>query len=231
MADDLAGWLSSIENLRARVDRDPALAERLAALKHYQQRRMERTYGDLLSSSRYRCAAQFFLVDLYGPLDFRQRDREFARIAPRIKALFPPRVGEAVDRLARLHALTEELDVAMASQLKSSCVRAEDYIEAWQRVGRSDDRWLQLALVLEIGGTLDVLTRQRWLAKSLRLMRGPARAAGLAQLQSFLERGLQSFGSMAGAKEFLSEIERRESSLMTQLFSSPDAARAELPAP
>ena len=55
---------------------------------------------------------------------------------------------------------------------------------------------------------------------SLRLMRGPARVAGLGELQRFLEAGFDTFKSMGGAKEFLSLIETRENRLSSALFGA-----------
>jgi hypothetical protein len=51
-------------------------------------------------------------------------------------------------------------------------------------------------------------------------MRGPARAAGLGSLQTFLERGFDTFGAMNGASEFLTLIEQRERALMQALFDT-----------
>jgi hypothetical protein len=63
------------------------------------------------------------------------------------------------------------------------------------------------------------------LRHSLRLMRGPARAAGLGALQSFLEAGFDTFRGMRGAEEFLSLIGQRERALAAALFaSSPEEA-------
>ena len=62
---------------------------------------------------------------------------------------------------------------------------------------------------------------------SLRLMRGPARAAGLGELQGFLESGFEAFRAMHGAQEFLGRVEAREQRLNQALF---DADRGTDPA-
>jgi hypothetical protein len=58
----------------------------------------------------------------------------------------------------------------------------------------------------------------------LRMMRGPASAAGLGALQRFLESGFDTFRAMAkrpgGAEGFLEIIEARESALMALLFDA-----------
>ena len=49
-------------------------------------------------------------------------------------------------------------------------------------------------------------------------MRGPARSAGLASLQRFLERGFDAFRAMNGAAQFLATIGARERALAAALF-------------
>jgi ABC-type protease/lipase transport system fused ATPase/permease subunit len=51
-------------------------------------------------------------------------------------------------------------------------------------------------------------------------MRGPAKAAGLAELQRFLESGFDTFKAMGGAREFLSNIGTRERGLARALFEA-----------
>ena len=60
-----------------RRERLPSLATKVRAIKAYQQRRFAHTYADMLASARYGGAARFFLEELYGPGDFRNRDRQF----------------------------------------------------------------------------------------------------------------------------------------------------------
>lgn len=228
MKGEILGWLKTVEDEHARRERDPALREKVQALKRYQQRRLAWTYRDLLASARYQHAARFFLVDLYGPVDFRRRDQEFARIVPKIEALFPSQVIATVRQLARLHALSEELDSSMAAEVDALPIGPSVYAQAWRRVGRPDDRRTQLALVIDVGSALERMTRHGWLVSSLKWMRGPARAAGLSELQSFLERGLESFRSMHGAKEFLAIVEAREGELMSALFQSMPSVLTDL---
>jgi hypothetical protein len=53
----------------------------------------------------------------------------------------------------------------------------------------------------------------------LKLMRRPARMAGLADLQDFLERGFTAFRAMQGADEFLAVVKERETRILNRLFS------------
>jgi hypothetical protein len=213
--------LETVAGERARRQKDLELAARVVALKTYQQRRFAKTYSDLLVSIRYGRASRFFLEDLYGPRDFADRDAQFARVIPALVRLFPKEIVATVRSLAQLHALSEQLDTATAAQLDSPELTALAYAKAWQAAGREQDRTQQIALTLSVGQSLDRLTRNPLLRHTLRMMRGPARSSGLAELQRFLETGFDAFKAMDGAREFLATIEQRELHLAKVLFESP----------
>jgi hypothetical protein len=203
----------------------PGLVEAVAAVKQYQQARFARTHADLLADRRFGPAANFFLEELYGPRDFTQRDAQFKRIVPALVRVFPEDIVTTVEALAAVHALSEGLDTSMARHLGSAPPGRERYVRAWQATGAAEARARQLELVMIVGRALDRHTRSRLLRASLKAMRAPARTAGLAALQSFLESGFEAFAAMGGAKEFLATIERRESALASRLFD-PDAPAA-----
>ena len=231
MSERILQHLALVDHERALREADPDLHRVVQALKRYQQRRFEGTYADLLASDRYRPAARFFLDELYGPAEFKDRDEQFARIVPKIDRLFPSEVNEVVLDLARLHALSEQFDTQMARCLREVPLNRPNYLQAWQQVGRQDDRRSQLDLVLGIGRALDHLTQHAWLVTALRLMRTPARAAGLGALQAFLESGMASFRAMRGAADFLRTVQQREGLLLNALFSGAGPALEELPDP
>lgn len=217
--DEVLSCLEIVEGERRSREADAQLMARVLAIKGFQQRRFKLTYQDLLASPRFGAAARFFLDDLYGPQDFRQRDQQFARIVPRIESVFPAVLNQTVLDLARLHALSERLDSDMARCIADERVDADSYLSAWLCVGRSQDRERQLELVMAIGHSLEQLTRHAWLVVGLKMMRGPARAAGLMDLQRFLEEGFSSFRSMDRAAEFLAIIDERERKVMNALFA------------
>ncbi len=228
MSTEIAQQLAIVDAERRRRAADPQLLERVTALKAYQQRRFAHTYADLLQSARYGAAARFFLDELYGPTDFTRRDAQFGRVAPAVARLFPEQIAETVDILAGLHALSEILDSAMAAELAEPRVAASDYVRAWRRVGRADDRERQIALTLRIASQLDRVTRLPLLRNALRVMRMPARAAGFGELQRMLETGFDTFRAMHGAGDFIATIAKRERALAADLFApeSDDAAAA-----
>jgi hypothetical protein len=223
-AAGIATHLRVVDAERQRRSDVPGLPARVTALKAFQQRRFSHTYADLLESARYGAAARYFLAELYGPGDFTARDAQFARVAPSIVRVFPDQVAETVAILAELHALSETLDTATALNLPSGPVAAIDYVRAWQRTGRASDREHQIVLTLRIAAQLDRITRMPMLRRALRLMRTPARAAGLSELQRSLETGFDVFRAMKGAQEFITVIEARERALADALFAAGPSA-------
>jgi hypothetical protein len=217
-AQDILAHLHVVATERHRRAASAGLSQRVLALKAYQQRRFSLTYADLLATPRYSAVARFFLDELYGPHDFTERDAQLARVVPTLVRLFPDQIVGAVRGLAELHALSEQLDSRMAAQLPSTEIDAAAYLRAWQCCAAVPQREQQIALTLALGQTLDRLTRNPMLRQSLRLMRGPARAAGLGHLQGFLETGFDTFKAMGGADEFLAIVAQRERALAAMLF-------------
>ena len=196
-------------------------------LKEWQAARLARTYADLLASPRYRPAAAFFLSDLYGPKDFRTRDEELARVVPIMVHVLPARALLTLLEAVKMDTLSESLDSAMVHALralgKNRAIDWAAYVAAYRACGRRKDRELQIALCDKIGKTLDRLTRLPLIRISLRLMSGPAHLSGLGALHTFLQDGFDAFSFMKGADEFLAIVTERETALMQELFTNPDA--------
>ena len=226
IANRILQSLSAVEVERRRRAAVPGLAAAVEALKAYQQARFARTHARLLAHPRYGRAANFFLNELYGPQDFTQRDAQFSRIVPALVRLFPADTVATVESLAAVHALSERLDTAMAIHLEGAAPVRANYVRAWQATGEAASRARQIELVMSVGEALDRHTRSFVLRTSLKAMRGPARAAGMASLQAFLESGFEAFGAMRGAQEFLATIHERETALVRRLFEPRAVADA-----
>lgn len=214
----MAERLNRVRMLRGERNADPSLRARVEAIKRYQHRRFTHDYSALLSEPRYSQAANFFLGELYGPVDFTDRDAEFERVLPWMARLLPESLMRTVDDLIELHALTEELDQRMATELPTGDVDDQLYRAAWRVVGRRLDRERQLALLLAVGRALDRHARNKAVTATLRIMRRPAQAAGLGRLQALLEAGMAALARMDGAQAFLRTIEANEQKAMDILF-------------
>ncbi|MBV6474780.1 MAG: hypothetical protein MOGDAGHF_00268 [Rhodocyclaceae bacterium] len=219
---ELRRHLAAAKALRAGANADPRMAQDRLRLRGWQADRLAATYRDLLDSERYRAAARFFLTDLYGPKDFSERDHEVERILPTMSATLPAAGIRTIALAIEVDALSEELDAAMVAELRRARAMAKitgkAYAEAYRRCGRRDHRELQLRLIGEIGEALAALVRKPLVHAALRLMRGPAKLAGLAELHAFLEDGYNAFHKMDDPEEFLETIATREAVILRQLF-------------
>ncbi|MBI2769354.1 MAG: hypothetical protein HYX47_07020 [Burkholderiales bacterium] len=226
-AQKIRNAVARVSLLRHAGDREPALSEAVVQVKRLQAKRFSGTYADLMRGGPYAAAARFFLDELYSDKDYAQRNAQFARIAGAIERFFPAQVVQTAVALAELHAMTEELDHAMGMAwlaVDPAQSPAGRYVAAWRATGRRAEREGQLKVVLEIGEQMARLTRTPGLRMMLRMMRGPASAAGLGSLQRFLETGFDTFAAMAGgrqgAAQFLGTISARESALLQSLFDA-----------
>ena len=200
----------------------------LAPLRAWQAARLRGTFGDFLDDPRTRPAATFFLTDLYGDRDFSGRDRDDARIMPLMSRLLPESLlGAAADAI-ELAVLSHAFDLRMAEALAKrprpdAPITLADYARAYRETGRPRLRRRQIDLIDRVGRMLDAAVHRHGVFRLLRASRLPARAAGLSELQGFLERGFAAFAELGGADDFLDAIVARERESSRRLFDgAPD---------
>jgi hypothetical protein len=208
------------------ADEDRARA--LGRLATWQASRMAATYADLAAQPRYADAIAFFRSDLYGEGDFAQRDADLARVVPIMTRLLPARLITTIAKATELNALSQELDQALIAQLPNADgFTVAEYCAAFRQPSERAAREHQISLIGEVGAGLDLYVRRPFIESALSMMRTPARMAGLAALQDFLERGVSAFRTMRGAQEFLATIDRRERAILAAIFDGDDAPFAE----
>jgi len=216
--DNLERLLAQKKAIEGEIAATPAYARGLQDLRVWQAGRLAQTYADLRREPRYSAAVEFFLRDLYGPQDMSRRDRDLSRALSYFKRVLPVAALEVLELAVTLDVLSAELDQAMAEQLANGPLTDAAYAEAYCRVGRASERRRQIKLLIGIGEGLERIVRNRWIGAALLAARVPARAAGLGELQGFLERGFAAFRKMKGAQPLLKVIRARETQLMDELF-------------
>jgi hypothetical protein len=220
VAERLETNLRALRALRGEGTRAPP---RLAELKRWQSQRLTATYADYAAQPRYRAATGFFIDDLYGAKDFSSRDQAMLRILPVMTRLLPASAVETAAFAIELEALSEDLDHRLAAALPAGAITEETYGEAYRKSATRAQRERQVELIDAVGHRLDDVVKRPMLGRTLALMRRPARMAGLSDLQDFLERGFGAFRDMKGADEFLDVVKRRETRILSRLFSGAAA--------
>lgn len=222
LAVQLRHAVLAASSLRQQAATGTQAAAARARLRSWQAGRLAATHADSLADPRLAPAARFFLSDLYGPKDFSARDAEMERILPALARLLPLPGLRTVVLAVELDAISEELDAAMVDALARAAkesIDAESYAAAYRRVGQPEKRARQIDLAAQIGEALDRLPKNALAHVTIRLLRKPAKAAGLSALHEFLERGIDAFRHMGDASEFLDRVTHRERSIMQQLFA------------
>ncbi|HSG87896.1 MAG TPA: hypothetical protein VLA56_01700 [Pseudomonadales bacterium] len=213
--------------LQAAQDANPQRAASLRALQDWQNSRLMATHADLAADPRYAPGIQFFVNDLYAPRDFSGRDADIERAYPYMVRALPRAVLDTAADAAWLYVLSRRLDDGMVTALFETLgvteIDAAAYAEAYRICDAHAERTEQIEIVSILADRLDRYVRSPLVLGVLRMARGPARMAGLSDLQDFLERGTRAFHHMGGASHFVSTITDREKRLLDRIFAAHPA--------
>lgn len=223
------------KRLQEMLGKNHDLAEKIAshgfplpefdALQCWQQNRLATTYADLIRQQAYRPAVTFFLTELYGGLDFRERDQDMHKVMPVMKRFLPDKVLYIMSEAFELQAISLEFDMEMAFRMESQGLRdldMEAYCDVYRACSDKPGRERQILLIRKLGYDLDRLQGKPLVNTLVRLLRGPAHAAGFGALQEFLETGLDSFRAMDDVACFNETIYEREWDSMERLFAGEE---------
>jgi len=205
-------------------EQDFPLAE-FQQLQSWQQARLARTFDDLIQQRAYRPAVTFFLTEIYGGLDFQQRDQDMSRVMPVMKRFLPDKVLYIMSEAFELQGVSLEFDMQMAGYMAQEQIQALDmdrYCEVYRAASERQGRERQIILIRKLGYDLDRLVKKPFVNPLVRLLRGPAHAAGFGKLQEFLETGLGSFRELKDVTYFNETIYEREWDSMKKMFAGEE---------
>ena len=178
-------------------------------LQAWQQQRLGCTFADLNEREHYRPAIDFFLSEVYGGLDFRERDQDMGQVMPVMIRFLPDRALVTLSEAFELQAISLEFDERMARFMEERRIEVLDmdnYGEVYRECSDREGRERQILLIHKLGYDLDKLVQKSWINYLVRMLRGPAIAAGFGRLQGFLESGLESFRALNDATWFVDTI-------------------------
>lgn len=196
----------------------------LPEIRRWQAARLAASFEGFMQDPKRRPAAEFFLTDLYGDRDFSRRDADIARVAPMMLRLMPQSLVETLVDAIELGALSHAFDLRLAEALQRLAPRRTTlddalYARAYREVGMPRLRAHQIDLIQVAGYGLGHALRTRGVSTLLGMLRGPARAAGFGELQSFLERGFGAYARLDDVADFIADIERSEREVSRRLFA------------
>jgi len=208
-----------------RVQEDSFPLGHFDRLQQWQRARIARSFEDLAEQEGYRPAVHFFLSELYGGLDFRQRDQDMGKVMPVMIRFLPDRTLGTMSEAFELQAISLEFDMLMAAEMarrRLSGLDMQSYCEVYRAANDRPGRERQILLIRKLGYDLDKVVQWPLVNYLVRLLRGPAHAAGFGALQEFLETGLASFRALEDPAWFVETIYHREWAAMEKMFSGAD---------
>jgi hypothetical protein len=226
-AERLQEMLARNHVIAARVqEADFPLAE-FDLLQQWQRARLSRSFADFARQEGYRRAVHFFLSELYGGLDFRERDQDMGKVMPVMIRFLPDHTLATMSEAFELQAISLEYDMDMARYMAQrgpgrqdmGSLDMERYCEVCRACSDQAGRERQIVLIRKLGYDLDALVRLPLVNSLVRLLRGPAHLAGFGRLQQFLEEGLAAFRALPDAGFFIETIFQRETDAMQKLFA------------
>ena len=215
--------LAESHKLATRLDEPGFPLAELEHVQSWQRERLARTYEEIIFQERYRAAGNFFLDELYGDLNFRERDQEVERVLPIMVRMLRDDMILVLAEAFELQSLSLQFDMEMTRQFQKSGwdqLNKQRYGEIYRACGRVKARENQIELIRRLGLALNELVHHRLVLWLIRTVRGPARAAGFGLLQSFLENGLNAFRRMGDGTGFIETVWQREGDVMRRLFDA-----------
>jgi hypothetical protein len=218
--------LTDSHNLASRLDEPGFPLVELELIQTWQRKRLAKSYRELISQERYRAAGDFFLDEIYGGLNFRERDQEMERVLPVMVRMLRDDMILVLAEAFELQSMSLNFDMDMTMLFLDSGwdkLNTARYGELYRAIGRAPERKKQIELIGRLGLELNELVHHRLVLWLIRTLRGPARAAGFGLLQSFLENGLNAFRMMGDGTEFVETIWHEEREVMQRLFDADES--------
>lgn len=193
-------------------------------LKEFQIKRLQETHQDLYLNKGTKKATEFFLNELYGFKDLRNRDIECEKLIPILVNTFPEQTLKLLTEAFELDSLTENLETKMAEELipiLNEGIKIEDvYWKMYVLHSTRKERLEQLNLVKNIGVELCEVVKIPFIEQLLFSMRFPSKLLKVGEIHNFLENGFKTFKYTENPINFVNTIYERELKILEYNFSS-----------
>ena len=181
-------------------------------------------YEDLRATDNYAAAVDFVVSDLTG-LNISGRDHDIARIAPVMSRMLPKKALQTIASAMELNARILEINLSICRALfqdrpLDAEILESDYRLACRSASSLDECLGLVQLIEDVGRSLDHVIRIPMIGVTLKAMRVPARLAGFAALQVFLEKGYTTFVALENVDQFLDDITLRMTEVFTEIFTA-----------
>lgn len=208
---------------------NPLLAKRLAALQHWQKKRMQHTHRALFAVPNHQLITQYFLTRLYGGDDFEVLVGQFERVinaAKKFERLVPSSTIHTGCEAIELGVLAVELDLQLAQLMTSDFVlnefgdiEDEFVLNLYQQANQTEARYHQLNLLDKLGSNLDRYVRSFMIQSTFKISKSAAQRHHFDPLYSFLSEGFAAMKPLKSAEVFVGIFTQHERELIDRIQS------------
>jgi hypothetical protein len=189
----------------------------IKAVQSWQCKRLLASHQHMYQQKRFRPAVEFFVNELYGPNDFSQRDKDIARVVPKMSTFLPQKALQSLASALHLNTLSFELDFELAKRLVDTKINRETYAKAYISCDNLATRQQQIDYIRTLGNDLADVVKMKGISTLLFISRKPAKMAGVLALHEFLEKGFKSFKNLGNVEDFITPLVNKEHDIMQQL--------------
>lgn len=199
------------------IAKKEGLMDSIRLVQAWQYKRLLVTHQEMHQQKRFKPAMEFFVNELYGPKNVRQRDHDIARIVPKISKFLPEKALQSLACALHLNTLSFELDFELARKLGGTDINRKTYAKAYVSCDNIVNRQQQIDSIRTLGCNLADVAKMKGMASLLFISRKPAKMAGLLALHEFIEKGFKSFKYLGNVDDFIIPVVNKELQIMQQL--------------
>lgn len=207
--------------------KNPEIQQRLADVQLWQKTRMQRTHAQQFAEKQNVLMAEYFLNRLYGGPDFDALAEQIARLtkyAHKAEKLIPDNAIKTGTSGVALAILAVQLDEKVAMQLlqdyhPNEPLTDEMMRQAYLKLNQSDDRLKQLALLDELGKSLDKYMRSFVVYTAFKMCKGAATKYRFEVMYDFMQDGFSAMKPLKSAEKFVKEFTATERQIVAKVHA------------
>ena len=220
-ADKLRYFTNRSNQLHQKYLADPDLRLRYERFVSWQIAYMLPFYAELRQNKDTRTAIDFVVSDLAG-IGISERDHDIHRVVPAMIRILPASalrtIATGMEMNARILEINLSICEAYHKQTGEDTYTEKEYCRAAREATTLEDCLELVTLTIQLGHNLDRIMRIPLIGISLKAMRKPAKLAGFASLQLFLENGHSAFHNLKDVDEFLDSTESKMRKMFEHIY-------------
>jgi len=206
---------------------DPILAKRLNDVQTWQKERMKKTHHDFFAQKNNQLMADYFMNRLYGGPDFDVLASQIARLinnAGMVEKIIPDsaiRTGFSGVELAVLAIrLDQDLAVELLNTYAPTMPLNDDIMRrAYLKLDQREPRLRQMALLDELGISLDKYVRSRMVKAAFKMAKGLAYKYKVGPMYDFVEEGFEAMKPLQSAQDFVNTFTAKEREIIAKVHA------------